>query len=310
MKAIIIKEFGSAEKLEIVEMSVPTISDDQVLIKIKAVGINPVDTKIRSGSHISSKTLQLPAILGKDVSGIVEKVGKNVQSLKIGDPVFGLASQTYAEYAALSPELLVKKPENISFEEAAAVSLAGLTAYQAIHDHLKVSSGDQILIQSAAGGVGHLAVQFAKIAGAFVSGTASGKNIDFIRGLGVDQPIDYKKEQFEEIVSDLDAALDTMGREILYRTIGCVKSGGRVVCLPSFTKDDPKAIEIAQKQHVNLMWTMLTFNREQLEIISKLLEEGQLKVYVDKVYPMEEIIEAHKEIEPHGARGKIVIQMP
>ncbi|WP_261510631.1 NADP-dependent oxidoreductase [Chryseobacterium paludis] len=309
MKAIIIKEFGGADKLEIVDTEKPQIKDDQVLVKVKAFGINPVDTKIRSGSHITSKTLQLPVILGKDISGVIEKVGKNVLEFQVGDAVFGLASQTYAEYVALSPDVIVKKPERISFEEAAAVSLAGLTAYQAIHDHLKVSSGDQILIQSAAGGVGHLAVQFAKIGGAFVSGTSSGKNIDFIKALGVDLPIDYKNERFEEKVSDLDEALDTMGGDVLYRSINCVKPGGRLVCLPSYTKDDPKAIELAQKRNVDLMWTMLNFKKEQLQIIANLLDENKLKVHVDKIFPIEKIAEAHQAIETHGTKGKIVIQM-
>lgn len=309
MKAIVIKEFGSANQLEIVEVVKPLITDDQVLIKVKATGINPVDTKIRAGSHISSKTLQLPAILGKDFSGIVEEVGKNVQNFQIGDSVFGLAGQTYAEYVAVSPEVIVKKPENISFEEAAAVPLAGLTAYQAIHDHLKIQSGEHVLIQSAAGGVGHLAVQFAKIAGAFVSGTASYKNIEFIKELGVDQPIDYKNERFEEILSDLDAALDTMGGEVLYGSINCVKPGGKVVCLPSYTKDDPKAIELAKKRNIDLMWTMLTFKRESLLKISELLEKGLLKISVGKILPMDKIVEAHKDIETHGTRGKIVIQI-
>lgn len=310
MKAVIIKEFGAANQLEIVEIEKPQITDDQVLIKIKAAGINPVDTKIRSGAHITSQTLQLPAILGKDFSGIIESVGKNVQIFQVGDAVFGLASQTYAQYIAVSPDSITKKPENISFEEAAATPLASLTAYQAIHDHLKLQAGERILIQSAAGGVGHFAVQLAKIAGAFVSGTASGKNIEFIKGLGVDQPIDYKNERFEEVVSDLDAALDTMGGEILYRSIGCVKHGGRLVCLPSSTKNDPTAIENAQKGNVKLMWMMLAFTKQHLEIIADLLEKGQLKVYLDKVFPMDKIIQAHEDIESHGVRGKIVIQIP
>lgn len=310
MKAVIIKEFGAATQLEIVEIEKPQITDDQVLIKIKAAGINPVDTKIRSGAHITSQTLQLPAILGKDFSGIIESVGKNVQNFQVGDAVFGLASQTYAQYIAVSPDSITKKPENISFEEAAATPLASLTAYQAIHDHLKLQAGERILIQSAAGGVGHFAVQLAKIAGAFVSGTASGKNIEFIKGLGVDQPIDYKNERFEEVVSDLDAALDTMGGEILYRSIGCVKHGGRLVCLPSSTKNDPTAIENAQKDNVKLMWMMLAFTKQHLEIIANLLEKGQLKVYLDKVFPMDKIIQAHEDIESHGVRGKIVIQIP
>ncbi|WP_345991055.1 NADP-dependent oxidoreductase [Chryseobacterium sp. Chry.R1] len=309
MKAIIINEFGTADQLKIAEIEKPVITSDQVLIKVKAVGINPVETKIRAGSHVSSKTLQFPAILGKDFSGIVEEVGMNVQNVEVGDAVFGLATQTYAEYIAVSPDVFVKKPENITFEEAAAAPLAGLTAYQAIHDHLKVQSGEHILIQSAAGGVGHFAVQLAKIAGASVSGTASGKNIEFIKELGVDQPIDYKNQRFEEILSDLDAVLDTMGGDVLYRSINCVKPGGKVVCLPSYTKDDPKAIELAQKRNINLMWTMLTFKRESLMKLSELIERGLLKIFVGEILPMNEIAEAHREIETHGTKGKIVVRI-
>ncbi|ACU05333.1 NADP-dependent oxidoreductase [Pedobacter heparinus] len=309
MKAIVIKEFGAADKLEISEIEKPQISDDQVLIRVKAAGINPVDTKIRSGAHRSAKTLQLPAVLGKDVSGVIELTGKNVQGFKVGDAVFGCAAQTYAEYVAASPDLIVKKPENITFEEAAAVSLAALTAYQAIHEHLKIRSGQHVLVQSAAGGVGHLAVQLARIAGAVVSGTASGRNIGFIKSLGADQAIDYKNERFEEVVKDLDAVLDTMGGEILYRSIQCVKPGGTVVCLPSSTKDDPKAIQYAQERGVSLIWFMMEPKKEQLQEISDLLAAGQLKVSVEKVWPMESIVQAHQEIEAHGVRGKLVVRI-
>ena len=309
MKAIVINEFGDAAQMQVAEVAQPQISADQVLINIKAAGLNPVDTKIRSGKHISCKTLQLPAILGKDMSGVVEAVGENVKDFKPGDAVFGCIGQTYAEYAVASPDLIVKKPENISFEAAAAVSLAAFTAYQAINDHLQVSTGQRILIQSAAGGVGHLAVQFAKLNGAFVYGTASGKNAGFLKALGVDQPIDYKTEKFEEIATDLDAVMDTMGGEVLYRSISCVKPGGRVVCLPSSTKDDPKAMALAKKKGVELIWFMMRPKKTQLELFSRLLEAGQLKVEVEKVFSMEEIVEAHEMVESHGVRGKVVVRI-
>ena len=309
MKAIVIKEFGAADKLEISEVDKPQVTDDQVLIRAKAAGINPVDAKIRSGAHLSAKTLQLPAVLGKDVSGVIALTGKNVQEFKVGDAVFGCVDKTYAEYVAASPELIVKKPENITFEDAAAVSLAALTAWQAIHEHLKIRAGQHVLVQSAAGGVGHLAVQFARIAGAVVSGTASGRNIGFIKSLGVDQAIDYKQEQFETVVKDLDAVLDTMGGEILYRSIQCVKPGGTVVCLPSSTKDDPKALQYAKERGVSLIWFMMEPKKEHLQKISDLLAAGSLKVTVEKVLPMESIVQAHEEIEAHGLRGKMVIRI-
>jgi NADPH:quinone reductase-like Zn-dependent oxidoreductase len=309
MKAIIIKEFGAADQLQIAEIEKPTITDDQVLIKVMAAGLNPVDTKIRSGKHISCKNLQLPTILGKDMSGIVETVGKNVSTFKHGDAVFGCINHTYAEYVVASPASIVKKPENVSFEEAAAVSLAGLTAYQAINEHLKVVAGQKVLIQSAAGGVGHLAVQFAKLNGAFVYGTASGKNACFLKDLGVDQPINYKEEKFEEIATDLDAVMDTMGGEILYRSISCVKPGGRVVCLPSSTKDDPKAIELARERGVALIWFMMEPKKETLQLFADLMLAQKLKVEVEKVFPMEEIVKAHQTVESQSVRGKVVVQL-
>ncbi len=309
MKAVVINEFGSPETLTLAQTDQPSFSDDQVLIRVSAAGINPVDTKIRSGNHLSSKTLQLPAILGKDMSGIVEAVGRNVTDFKPGDAVFGCINSTYAEYTVCSPNLIVKKPENISFEEAAAVSLAGLTAYQAIHDHLKLLSGQRILIQSAAGGVGHLAVQFAKLAGAFVYGTASGKNETFLREIGVDHPIDYRTEKFEEVVRDLDAVLETMGGDVLYRSIACVKPGGTVVCLPSSTRNEPKALELAAKKNVRLIWFMMHPKKETLQLIADLMGEKKLKVSIDKVLPIEKIAQAHTAIEAHGVRGKMVVRL-
>ncbi|TCC98299.1 NADP-dependent oxidoreductase [Pedobacter psychroterrae] len=309
MKAVVINEFGSPDTLTLAQTDQPSFSDDQVLIRVSAAGINPVDAKIRSGKHISSDTLKLPAILGKDMSGIVEAVGKNVTDFKAGDEVFGCINNSYAEYTVCSPYLIVKKPENISFEEAAAVSLAGLTAYQAIHDHLKLLSGQSILIQSAAGGVGHLAVQFAKLSGAFVYGTASGKNAAFLREIGVDQPIDYRTEKFEDMVQDLDAVLETMGGEALYRSIACVKPGGTVVCLPSSTMNDPKALELAAKKNVQLIWFMMQPKKETLQLIADLMGEKKLKVSVDQILPIEKIAQAHKAIEALGVRGKMVVRL-
>ncbi len=309
MKAIVINEFGDANKLQVAEVAKPQISAEQVLIRIHAAGLNPVDTKIRSGNHISCKNMQLPAILGKDMSGVVEAVGANVQDFMVGDEVFGCISQTYAEYAAANPAALAKKPANVSFEAAAAVSLAAFTAYQAINEHLKVAGGQKVLIHSAAGGVGHLAVQFAKLKGAFVYGTASSKNAGFVKELGVDQSIDYKNEKFEVIATDLDAVMDTMGGDVLYRSISCVKPGGRVVCLPSSTKDDPKAIALAKAKGVELIWFMMSPKKEQLQLFAELLEQEKLKVEVEKVFQMDEIVEAHRMVESHGVRGKIVVKI-
>ena len=314
MKAAVINEFGSPGVLKITDIPKPVANDGEVLIKVKFTGINPVDTKVRSGSSGMSKYLEFPVILGWDVSGIIEVVGKNVSDFKIGDEVFGCIGfpglgKTYAEFAVADPKLLTKKTSNISFEEAAAVPMAGLTAYQAINEHLKVSEGEKILIQAAAGGVGHLAVQFAKMNGAFVAGTASEKNNSFLKSIGVDQFIDYKKEKFEEVFKDPDAVLDAMGGEVLYRSIKCVKQGGRVVCLPSSTKNDPKAIELAQQKNVQLIWPMMHPDGEEMELFARLLEEKKLKVKIDKVFTLDKIADAHKAIETHSTVGKIIVKI-
>lgn len=309
MKAAIINQFGSAEELKIADIDKPTAGPDEVIISIKAAGINPVDTKIRSGKHISCKDLKLPAVLGKDFSGTIERVGENVRGFQVGDAVFGCSfgAGTYAEYMATQSSYFVKKPANVSFQDAAAVPLAALTAYQAVHEHLDLQPGQRILIHAAAGGVGHMAVQFAKLAGAYVYGTASEANAAFLKELGIDESIDYKNEKFEERASDLDAVIDAMGGDVLYRSINCVKPGGTVVCLPSSTKNDPKAVALALEKDVKLIWPMMHPDRNQLEIFAELLKDERLRVQVDKVYSLEDITRAHIDMESHKTRGKLVV---
>lgn len=314
MKAVIIDRFGPAEELKMTETDRPDISEDEVLVKVMAVGINPVDTKVRAGTSAMSQRIKLPAILGWDMSGIIEKIGKKVTDFKTGDAVMGCIGfpglgKAYAEFAVADPKILAKKPGNISFEEAAAVPIAGLTAYQAINECLNVTTGQNIMIQAAAGGVGHLAVQFAKHNGAHVSGTASEKNEKFLKSLGLDQFIDYRKEKFETKVSQLDAALDAMGGDVLYRSIPCVKRGGIVVCLPSSTKDDPGAIEIAKECGVTLLWPMMRTDGDQMKIIAELLEQKKLRVFVDKIFTLEQMAWAHKAVETHGTKGKVVVRV-
>lgn len=314
MKAAVLYQFGSAENLEITDIDKPVATGDQVLIKVMAAGINPVDTKIRAGTSGMSKRIQLPAILGWDVSGIIAATGKEASFFKPGDAVFGCIGfpglgKAYAEFTVADPGSLAKKPGNISFEEAAGIPIAGLTAYQAIHELLNLQSKQTILIQAAAGGVGHLAVQFAKLTGAYVSGTASGKNAAFLRSLGADQVIDYKNEKFEDLVRDADAALDAMGGEVLYRSIACVKRGGTVVCLPSSTKDDPKAVALAKERGIKLIWPMMRPDGEQMRAIAALFEQKKLKVYVDRVFSLAEIARAHEAVESHSTKGKVVVRI-
>lgn len=314
MKAVIINRFGPASVLQLTEIDKPTPGEGQVLLKIKAIGINPVDTKVRAGTSGISNQLQLPAILGWDASGVVETCGQNVTRFKPGDEVFGCIGfpgmgKAYAEYALADADILAKKPSNISFEAVAAIPIAGLTAYQSLNDHLKLQAGQTILIQAAAGGVGHFTVQLARLKNAYVIGTASAKNKDLLQSLGTDQVIDYKNERFEDTVKDVDAVQDAMGGDVLYRSISCLKPGGRIVCLPSSTKDDPKAIALAKKENVALIWPMMYGSGEQLQILAGLLETKKLQVHIDRIFPLDEMAKAHEWIETHGTVGKVVVKV-
>lgn len=314
MKAIVINEFGDADVLRMAEVEKPVPVGSQVLVKVKAIGINPVDTKVRAGGHSISKRLRFPAILGWDVSGIVQECGSEVTAFHPGDEVFGnlgfpnLAGG-YAEYVLAEVNEIVAKPSGVSFEEAAALPVVGLTAYQSIHDHLKLQTGQTVLIQAAAGGVGHISVQLAKLTGAKVFGTASTANEAFVGSLGVDRFIDYTKEDFEKVSQGIDAVQDAMGGDVLYRSIRCLRPGGRIVCLPSSTKNDPEAIALAKDRNIDLMWPMMYKSSEQLNILAKLMEQKKLKVFVSQVFPFNEMAEAHRQIESHHTAGKVVVRI-
>lgn len=309
MKAIVLRQFGDPDQLQLEDIQKPVPGNNQVLLKVKAIGINPVDTKVRAGTNRIAKNLQLPGVIGWDASGVIAACGKNSTTFKEGDEVFGCigfpgAGGAYAEYAVADESEIVHKPEKISFEEAAALPIAGLTAYQAIHEHLAIQQGQKILIQAAAGGVGHLAVQLAKQAGAYVAGTASAKNKEFLIGLGIDQFIDYKNEKFEVVIDDADAVQEAIGGNVLYRSIQCVHKGGKIICLPSSTKNDPKAIDLAKKKDIALEWPIMHGSKKQLSLLAEIV-----KVHIDQVFSFEEMAKAHEAIETHSTRGKIVVRV-
>lgn len=314
MKAIVLNRYGGPAELQVTREKRPAPGASQVLIKVKAIGINPVDTKVRAGTSGMCKNISLPAIIGWDVSGIIETCGDEVSNFKPGDEVFGCIGfpgpgKAYAEFAVANTDHIAKKPENISFEEAAALPIAGLTAYQSINEHLKVQSGQAVLIQAAAGGVGHLSVQLAKLKNARVIGVASKKNKSFVKSLGADKFIDYTHESFENIVKDLDAIQDAMGGEVLYRSISCLRPFGRIVCLPSSTKDDPKALALAHNYSVDLSWPMMRPSADQLKLLAGWLSEGKLDIHLDKVFPFNKMPEAHEQIETHRTVGKVVVKV-
>lgn len=311
MKAIVLEEFGGIENLLYKEIEKPVPAAGEVLIQVKAISINPVDVKTRSGKGIAGKLRdQLPLILGWDISGIVTAIGAGVTRFKAGDAVFGMVNfpghgKAYAEYVTAPADQLAHKPAIISHEEAAAATLAALTAYQSITHLINVQPGDRVLVHAAAGGVGHFAVQIAKQLGAYVIGTSSAANKEFVLGLGADEHIDYKAQRFEEAVADVDFVFDTIGGENIDRSLQVIKKGGSIISIPSGLNEAVK--EKAQAMGINGYQFMVTSNGEDMNHIARLLERGVLKAHVSKTFSFDNMAEAHLQIETGRTVGKIVV---
>ncbi|AEB29292.1 putative zinc-containing alcohol dehydrogenase [Carnobacterium sp. 17-4] len=311
MRAVIIEEYGGKEKLKEAEVPMPQPREHQVIVKERATSINPIDWKLREGYLQQKMPWEFPIILGWDVAGEIVEVGSEVTDWKIGDRVFARPDTTrfgtYAEYTAVDDNLLAYIPENISYEEAAAAPLAGLTAWQALFDYGKLVEGEKVLIHAGSGGVGTYAIQLAKSKGAFVISTASESNRDLLLSLGVDQFIDYKNEDFTELLSDVDVIFDTMGGEILENSFKVVKPHtGRIV---SIVGDADK--ELIEKADITFNNIWLEPDGKQLSQLAKLMEQGKVKSIIGATYPLTEkgVYDAHALSETHHAVGKIVIKV-
>jgi len=311
MKAIILKEAGGPENLIIKDIPVPVPKKDEVLVKVKAFSINPVDIKTRKGlSLYNDLKSDQPVILGWDIAGEVVQVGEDVFTLEEGDEVFGMVNfpghgKAYAEYVAAPASHLAEKPELITTQEAVAGTLAALTAWQVLLDEAKLQAGEKVLIHAAAGGVGHFAVQIAKYLGAYVIGTASEANYDFVKELGADDFVDYTKENFEEIVKDADVVLDAAGGDYPLRSLNVLKEGGRLVAIAGGITDE--VIQVAETKKIKAWRHLVHSNGDDMEQIAELMEAGTIKAYIFKEYAFEEIVEAHRQIETGKTRGKIVV---
>ena len=309
MKSIILKDFGGTDQLQMADLPVPGINDGEVLVQVKAISINPVDAKTRAGRGAAGQFKDAdPKILGWDIAGVVNESGSDL--FQVGDEVFGMVNfpgqgKAYAEYVAAPADQLALKPEGASFEDAAATTLAALTAWQAFADHGRLRAGQRILIHAAAGGVGHFAVQIAKHAGAYVIGTASAANREFILGLGVDVHIDYQTDKFEELVKDVDFVLDTLGGDIIDRSLKVIKKGGTIISINSGANDQVQ--EKAKTRGIFGGKMLVQSNGEDMQHLASLLEDGVLKPTVSMVFPFEKMAEAHAQIETGKTRGKIVV---
>jgi NADPH:quinone reductase-like Zn-dependent oxidoreductase len=308
MKAIQIHEFGGPEVLKFEDAPKPKPQRDEVLIKVFATSVNPVDWKIRKGRAKGKFPVKFPLIPGWDVSGEIEEVGSDIVNFRKGDEVYSrpdpTKNGTYAEYVVVKADLVNEKPKSIDHEKAAAVPLAGLTAWQALFDHGNLEKGEKVLIQGASGGVGTFAVQFAKWKGAYVVGTASKKNIDFVKELGADEVIDYENEKFENKVKDVDLVLDLVGGDVQERSLKIIKNGGRLV-----TTVQPQNQQEAEEKNIRIEGFLTQSVPEELEQIKQLIDSGKVKPVVSKIMPLKDAAKAQQLSEEGHPRGKIVLQV-
>lgn len=293
------KEFGDESVLNYTEVERPKPKSDEILVKIHAAAVNPVDWKIREGNI----KMSLPLILGADFAGTVEEMGADISKFEKNDSVYGkIILGCYAEYVIVKENEAGKMPKNLDFKNAATIPMGALTSWQAIFDTANLKSGQKILVHAAAGGVGSMAVQLAKAKGAYVIGTASGRNEDFVKNMGVDEFIDYTSTKFEDVVKDADVVLDTIGDDTLERSFQTLKKGGFLVSLAG-----KPSKEMVKEHEVKAEFISSRSNPEQLDEITKLVEENKVKTFVEQEFPLSEAKEAQRIIKKGHTRGKIVL---
>ncbi|GAA4737249.1 NADP-dependent oxidoreductase [Flavisolibacter ginsenosidimutans] len=313
MKAIILTEAGSPDNLKLQQVDTPQPKEDEVLIKIKTISINPVDVKTRKGGGLLEGLQKNPlVILGWDVAGDVVAVGASVTKFKESDKVFGMINfpgkgKTYAEYATAPEAHLAHIPDGINYEEAAAATLAALTAWQVLVHQAEIRAGQRVLIHAAAGGVGHFAVQIAKHFDAFVIGTASAANSDFLKSLGVDQTVDYTREDFSQTLKDIDIVLDPIGGATTIKSLRVLKPGGTLVSIVGGVKEEAQSI--AGDSNFTAKNYLVHSSGRDMEQLAILLKEGKLKPFISSRYTLEQMPEAHRKIETGKTRGKIVVNV-
>jgi NADPH:quinone reductase-like Zn-dependent oxidoreductase len=307
MKAIRIHQFGGPEVLRTESLDRPTLKTGEVLVKIRGAGINPVDTKIRDGTFPKIKQDQLPIILGRDICGVIEGSAGDKSEWPSGTEVFALLDWSlggYAEYVAVSSTLLSRKPAKLDAVESASVPLASLTAWQGLFDHGGLTKRQTVLIHAGSGGVGHFAIQFAKVRGARVVTTASANNLDFVSQLGADVVIDYKKQKFEEVAKNIDVVFDLIGGDTRERSWQVLKRGGILVS----TLGQPDGRQAA-KYGVRTLGYMTQLNPSQLNEIRDLIDTGKVSPTVTKSFSLDNAAEAHTYLEKQHPRGKIVFSI-
>jgi NADPH:quinone reductase-like Zn-dependent oxidoreductase len=332
MKAFIIDRYGRKGSLRFGEMPEPEVRDHDVLVRIHAAGVNPLDSKIRDGEFKFILPYRLPLIPGNDVAGVVTRVGAKVRRFKPGDEVYARPDKgrigTFAEFIAMNDADVAMKPTNLSMEEAASIPLVALTAWQALVEKAKLKKGQKVLIHAGSGGVGTFAIQLAKHIGATVATTTSSANVGLVKDLGADIVIDYKKQAFESILSDYDVVLNSLGSDTLEKSLEVLKPGGRLISISgppdvAFAKENGSNWLLqqimrllsfgirrkARRRRVSYSFLFMRANGTQLGEMTPLLESGVIRPVIDRVFPFEGTNDALAYIETGRSRGKVVVKV-
>jgi NADPH:quinone reductase-like Zn-dependent oxidoreductase len=308
MKAIVMHAYGGPEVLKLEEVARPEPKEDEILIRVIAASVNPVDVAIRKGYLAELIGKKFPLIPGMDAAGVVEKTGAKISKFKAGDAVyafFTLASEGgYAQFAVAKESEAAPKPKGVTYAQAAAVPAAASTAYQALIDTAKLSTGQTVLVHGGSGGVGHFAIQIAKARGAKVIATASTANQGFLKEIGADQAVDYTTAKFEDVAKDVDVVLDSVGRDTLKRSYGVVKKGGIIVSIVD--EPDQGVLEAHGIRGVTLRSTP---QASLLEELTRLIEAKKTTPVVSQILPLSEVAKAQEQIATRHTRGKIVLQV-
>ncbi|SDS19293.1 NADPH:quinone reductase [Gillisia sp. Hel1_33_143] len=326
MKALQITKYGEIkDSLSIQEVDKPSFNDNDILVAVKAASLNPIDYKLAEGKLKDMLSLKLPATIGYDVSGVVVEKGSKVKNFEIGDEIYSRVPQeqmgTVAEFVAINIDMVALKPENISFEQASALPLTGLTAMQAL-EKVNIKEGDRILIHAGSGGVGSFAIQFAKYKGAIVYTTTSTKNVDWVKALGADRVIDYKTEDYKEVANNLDIVFDTLGDDYTFDAFEIIKEGGRVTTIVGPPDEETakqmgikdyslpeKLAKLKKEKSAEYKLTWMQPNAKQLEEVKILVEDDTIKPIVDLIYSFEDGIDAYEYLATGKAKGKVIISM-
>lgn len=330
MKAFYIERYGKKTAGRFGDMPVPTMGTHDVLVQVHAAGVNPLDSKIRDGEFKLLLPYRLPLVLGNDVAGVVVGVGSAVRRFKVGDEVYARPELdrigTFAEFIAMNEDVVAIKPAALSMEEAASIPLVGLTAWQVLIERANLKKGQKILIHAGSGGVGSFAIQLSKHLGAFVATTTSTTNVEWVKSLGADVVIDYRKDDFETLLTDYDVVLSSLGRTVLEKSLDVLKPGGRLISIsgppdPDFAREiglswmfrqvvrmlSYRIRNKARGRGVSYSFQFMKANGGQLDQITRLIDSGVIRPVLDRVFPFESIREALEYVESGRAKGKVVV---